>query len=339
VRSRTRLIVLFLLVAVAACDRTPVDPFDDPDLAALAGTVGRQPSDLTLSGLLYSAIRGVHAEQGMDAARDLVRDLARLQYRIDGAAEADRAELARAMREEQLRIVLLVHGREVIERTLSGVGEQTALLHSREAALAQAGIAAAPEASAILGEVPGMLALARAATDDVQALDAATHAAERSERARELISEATLLPTLDVLYDDAAARLAGGPMQHVAREADMRSAVANAAIRGGSGPDVEAATRAAREARIRAVLSGLGPDAVADVIGWGQNRVRDQETRLRMISRMRDVSRLERMNASAADMLERADLSLRRGESEAALDLAAVAVDVLNALETTLIER
>jgi hypothetical protein len=328
-------LLLLVATATAGCERTPVDPLEDPDIAALTGADGSRTSALTLPGLLYSAIRRVHGEQGIDAARDLVRDLARIQQRLDAAALDERTALGRELRAEQLRIVLLAHGSDVVARTIRGVDEEAASLRLRRAALAESGIAA-PEASEILEDLPVLLARARTAASELEALDAATRAAARTERMRDAIAGATRLPSLDDLFVDAADRLESRARHQLVIEANALEAAARAALRSGEREVAHTTAQAVRDAQIRVILTGLGPDAVADVIGWGQQRVREQERSLGAAAAVRDVSRLERMNASAADMLERADAQLRRGNSTGALDLAAHAVDLLNALGATL---
>jgi hypothetical protein len=336
-RSRgSAILLLTALLAAAACDRTPVDPLDDPAIAALTGTEGQGPSSLTLPGLLYSAIRTVHADHGMDAARDIVRDLARIQHRLDAAPVSARPALRRELRAEQLRIVLLVNGGDVVAQTIHGVSEEAARLSARRDMLAGSGIDA-PEATAILQDLPILLARARTASTDIEALDAATRAAARTDRMHGALAGAARLPSLTDLYEDAAARLRHRPRHDlVAESAELRAAADEALLRSHARDHAQEAAKAARDAQIRVVLEALGPDVVADVIGWGQHRVREQEQKLGAESVGRDVSRLERMNASAGDMLDRADLQLRRGNSAAALDLAAHAVDLLNALEATL---
>ncbi|MGH7447744.1 MAG: hypothetical protein ACRELT_09305 [Longimicrobiales bacterium] len=334
-RGPATLLLLLLITAVTACDRTPVDPLDDGDLATFAGPDGQRVSSLTLPGLLYSAIRRVHAEQGVAAAHDLVRDLGRMQYRLDEAASGERPGLRQDVRAEQLRIVLLVHGSDVVARALRGVSDEAAGLQQHRAALAASGIAV-PEASAILDDLPVLLAQARDAETDLGALDAVTRAAARTDHMRNVIASAARLPALDDLFDDAARRLRDGALQHLVAEAIALRAEADDAVRSGDRDRAHRAASAARYAQIRLVLNALGPDAVADVIGRAQDRIREQDGSLRVAATRRDVSRLERMNAAARDMLRRADMSLRRGDSAGALDLAAHAVDLLNALEATL---
>ena len=324
-----------LLIAVTACDRTPVGPADDAELAAVSPFDGESPSPLTLSGLLRSAIREVHGAQGVDAAGDLVRDLAAIQHRLDAAAAPDRPELRRELRAEQLRIVLLVHGGDIVAATIRGVADEAAGLQRRRDALAASGIAA-PEISASLEDVPALLALARNAATDVEALDAATRAAETTQRLRRVVAGAARLASLGELFDEAAARLAAGGMSDRVAESDALRAVAARAVQAGDREHAHDATRAAREAQIRIVLAGLGPDAVADAIGAGQDAVREQRSRLAVAAAMRDVSRLERMNESAGDMLQRAVLHLRSANSAGALDLACHAIDLINAIDAAI---
>lgn len=332
-------LLLLVLATTTACERTPVEPLDDADVAALAGIEVHRPSSLTLPHLLYSAIRSVHAEQGTGAAHDLVRELAVIQQRLAAAPVEERPSLRRELRKEQLRIVLLVNERELIERTIRGVTEEAAALRQRHDALTRSGVAA-PEVDEILQDLPLLLAKARSAADDLEALDAATRAAARTHRMRDALAGAARLPSLGDLYEDATGRLkADAPLYPLVAESSALRAAAEDAVRSGEREHAQNAARAARDAQIRVVLAGLGPDAVADMIGWGRQRVREQEKMLAAVSAVRDVSRLERMNASAGDMLHRAELHLRSGSSAAALDLAAHAVDLLNALEGSLSAR
>ena len=329
-------LLLLIILATAACERTPVEPLDEADLAALALADGSRPSSLTLSGLLHTAISRVHAEQGIDAARELVRSVARIQHRLDGAAVDERPALRRALRAEQLRIVLLVHDDDVVRRTIRGVSEEAAILRAHSEALANSGVAV-PEAATILEDLPDLLELARAASTDLEALDAATRAAARTDALRDAIAGAARLPSLQDLFDDAASRLTGRSTRAALAEVSALRAAAHDAARSEDRARAQAAAEDARNAQIQVVLAVLGPDAVADVIDWGGQRVGEQEQKLAAAAAVRDVSRLERMNASAGDMLRRADMRLRQGDSAGALDLAAHAVDLLNALEATLI--
>lgn len=331
------ILILLSVLASTACDRTPVDPLDDADLAAIAGTDGAPSSGSTLPGLLYSAIRSVHDEHGIEAAGNLVRDLALIQHRLDSAPVQERPALRRELRNEQLRIVLRVHDSDVVSRTIRSVRIEAARLHARRDALAASGIAT-PEMTSTLQEVPVLLARARNAPDEIDALDAATRAAARTNRMRDALAGATRLPSLADLAADASLLLRGQPLHELVSESIALKLAADQALRSGEREQARAAAEAARAAQIGVVLAGLGPDAVADMIGWSRHRVRDLEMKLSSEAAVRDVSRLERMHASAADMLQRADAHLQRGRSEAALDLAAHAVDLLNALESTLTE-
>lgn len=332
-------LLLLVVATVTACERTPVEPFDDAGIAALAGIEVHRPSSLTLPHLLYSAIRSVHAEQGTGAAHDLVRELALIQHRLDAAPVEERPELRQELRREQLRIVLLVNDREIIERTIRGVADEAAALRIRHDVLARSGVVA-PEAAEILEDLPVLLARAGSAENDLEALDAATRAASRTHRMRDALAGAARLPSLDDLYEDATGRLkADAPLHRLVEESSALRAAAEDAVRSGEREQAHDAATAARHAQIRVVLAGLGPDVVADMIDWGRQRVREQAKTLAAVAAVRDVSRLERMNASAGDMLHRAERELRSGSSAAALDLAAHAVDLLNALEGTLSAR
>lgn len=335
VRRLAILLVLSVLV-VGACDRTPVDPLDDAYVATLAGADGETASASTLPGLLYSAIQRVHAEHGLEAAGNLVRDLALIQHRLDSAPVHARPALQRQLRAEQLRIVLLVHDSDVIGQTIRRVRDDAARLQARRDALAASGIAA-PGVESILEDVPLLLARARSAASEVEALDAVTRAAARTQRMRDALAGAARLPSLSDLVADASTVLRARSVIHLVDESKELQRAADRALRSGEREQARTAAEAARAAQIEVVVAGLGPDAVADVIGWSQHQAREQEGRLQAEAAVRDVSRLERMHASATDMLQRADVLLRRGRSTAALDLAAHAVDLLNALDTALV--
>lgn len=330
--SRRPLVFVLLagLLATGACERTPGDPLD-ADASGFALASAPTPGSLTLSGLVYSAMRRVYSEQGATSARELVQSLARVQHMLEEAPVEERAALRRNLREEQLRIVLRVHGSDVVRRTIDGVAAEAATLRQRRDALAASGIHA-PEVSAVLQQVPVLIAQARSAATELEALDAATRAAAMTDRMAEAVTGAARLPSLGELFNEAAARL-GGSFVAAAR---ARRDAAAAAVRAGDRDRAEAAVEAARDAQIGVVLAALGPDAVADVIGWAQDRAEEQAESLRTVSAVRDVSQLERMHYSATDMLRRADRLLRGGDAANALDLAAHAVDLLNALETTL---
>jgi hypothetical protein len=334
-RPRHLAILPLLLMVATACDRTPVGPLDDSDTAAIPVSDGESAAPLTLSGLLNSAIREVHGAHGVEAAGDLVRDLADIQRRLDGAAVPDRPALRGELRAEQLRIVLLVHGGDIVATTIRGVSDEAAALQRRRDALVASGIAA-PEIGASLEDVPTLLALARNAATDVEALDAATRAAARTQRLRRVVAGAARLPSLADLFDEAATRLAAGGMNGLVAESNALRTVAANAVQSGDREHAHAATKAAREAQIRIVLAGLGPDAVADAIGAARDGVREQQSRLALAAAARDVSRLERMNESADDMLQRAVLQLRTANSAAALDLTAHAIDLLNAIDAAI---
>jgi hypothetical protein len=334
-RAGRLLLFQVALVLAMACDRTPVGPQEDSELAAIEGLTMGSEAALTLSGLVSSAIRTVHVEHGVSAADDLVRDLAGIQRRLDAAQVTERPELRRELRSEQLRIVLLVHGDDIVASTIRGVADAAAELQRRRDALAASGIAA-PEIGSALDDVPALLDRARNAATSVEALDAVTRASARTARLRHVVAGAARLPSLNDLVAGAADRLAASGQRDIVIESLLLDAAAADAVQAGDRDHAHVATKAAREAQISIVLAGLGPDAVADAIGSARDGVREQVLRLGETSAGRDVSRLERMNETAADMLQRADLHLRRGDSAAALDLACHAIDLLVAIDAAI---
>lgn len=326
---------LAIVLAASACDRTPVGPLDVASMETVAGT-GEPSSELTLAALLSSAIRQVHEEHGGDAAREVVRGIAGIEHELDAAPVEERPALRRALREEQLRVVLLVQGDDVVARTVRAVAEDAAQLAAHRDALAHSGISA-PDVATMLEEVPILLTRARKAASDMEALDAATRAAERTNSMRRMLVGAARLPSLTDLFEQAVVRLAARPAgRRMVSESRALRVAAEDAIRAGARDHAQTVAEAARAAQIRVILAALGPDAVADVIEWARYRLEQQQNLLGAVAEVRDVSRLERMHASARDMLHRADDQLRGGESAAALDLAAHAVDLLNSLESTL---
>ena len=92
-----------------------------------------------------------------------------------------------------------------------------------------------------------------------------------------------------------------------------------------------------REEQIRIVLSVYGPEAGQHLL----MRAREAATAVRAAlagakERGHDLVRLERMHATARDMLMRADAAYARGDASTALDLGSHAVSLLNALRLAL---
>lgn len=351
-RSRTlTLLLLTLLLGMAACDRTPVDPQDpDSELAVLLGDgaaagVGRSP--LSLPGLLHSAVDRVYREQGASAARTLIMELRVLHLAVQRATLAgdreDAAARMRALHAEELRIVLSVFGDPVAARVAEAVRTDADRLRSSLQELQQDGhdLPRAVEALAGVEELLVDAAAAWAAGDARASLDAATRAAALVDGVRRVLADAVRLPALEQIFDRAVARLreGGDPERVRAALADYHraEAAARAAVRSGDRQHAHTALEAARREQIRVILRVLGPGVVAHSLQQARSASDELATSLAAARAAgRDVSRLERMLVSARDMLQRAELAFTSGDAAAALDLGTHAAGLLNALRVAL---
>jgi hypothetical protein len=352
-RSRTlALLALTLVLGMAACDRTPVDPQDpDSELAMLlgdggaAGAAGRAP--LSLPGLLHSAVDRVYREQGAAAARTLIMELRVLHLSVQRATLAgdreDAAARMHALHAEELRVVLSVFGDPVAARVAEAVRTDAQRLRARLTVLQQDGHAL-PRAAEALASVEELLVDAEAALaagDARGALDAGTRAAALVDAVRRVLADAVRLPALEQVFDRAVSRLSegGDPDRVRAALADYHraDAAARAAVRSGDREDAHAALEAVRREQIRVVLRVLGPGAVAHALQQARTASDELDSSLAAArSAGRDVSRLERMLASANDMLHRAELAFTSGDAAAALDLGSHAAGLLNAIRVAL---
>lgn len=346
-----RVTLLLVLLALVACDGTPSDPLSErADLIALAGVDpghGRQPAPLSLQGLLFSAVHKVYTEQGAGAARSLVGELRRLQEDARAAQSSREREAATArlleLHAEELGIVLRVFGPGIAERTAAAVRVDAEGLRSAVAASEQAG-RELPRASILLDRLAEALAEARAAATDgdvLASLDAATRAAAMADGVRVALAEARRIPTLEDLFaasvDVLRSRQDGEDVQQDLARFDALQRDADAAVGSRDRERVHTALRAVRDEQVAVVLGVLGPPAVTRMLDAFGYSVADAETALALARRAgRDVSRLERMVASARDLRSRAASALAAGDAATALDLGSHAVGLLNSVRLAL---
>jgi hypothetical protein len=339
-------VVLAALLALGACDAAPVDPLDpradlasllSSDDAALAGT-----ANLAMPGLLHAAVRKVYTEQGIAAARELVDELRRLNEQAqaaaaDGDATAGTDELHR-LHEEEIRIVLQVFGDALAGRVLDAVRADAALLESTVTGL-ESGGRSLPGARASLARIRGLLHQGAASArqgEAASALGAAGRAASELEGIRRALAEASRLPTVAVLYEDALARLRASDAYMAQRTLEKHGAlerVARDAVQAGDRDRAHAALESVRRNQLQFVLSVLGPAAAERVVADVEQARRTAETDVaRAGSIGRDVYRLDRMLEAARDLHSRAARALAQGDATTALDLGCHAANLVNAV-------
>jgi hypothetical protein len=344
--------LLFSVLALPACDRTPSDPLDArQDLAALLGDpASMQASPHTLQGLLHAAVHRVYAEQGPAAARGLVADLRRVQDQAGRAMAGGDRETAtmrlRALHAAEIDVVLRVFGDGVVPRIISAVAIDVARLQrtveEAEAAGRQMerGRELLATAATMLEGASGALQAGSAA----EGLDAASRAAANAELVRQEVADARRIPALADLFDLAAAALqadrgADGLAAEMARHRILADAAADA-VRSGDRARAQRALDAVRAEQIRVVLEVLGADAVEHLNAAVTRGVAEADVALQAAtSAGRDVSRLERMVATARDMGGRARAAADSGDTPAALDLASHAAGLVNSARLALTLR
>ncbi|MEX1182745.1 MAG: hypothetical protein WEF86_05885 [Gemmatimonadota bacterium] len=334
--TRTAALLVIATALMSACDRTPVDPavaaidaarllFGD-DAAALA------PVPLSLSGLLQSALLKAYTEHGPAAARGLVMDLRRLQQLEQAAAEAGAGELAAAHRQElhaeQLGIVLRVLGDEIIDSAIVVVRSDVDRTATRIGELPDD--ASAAGARRLLEHAVEMLqhaAAARQSGAHHAALDAVTRAASAIESVHEAVRESQRVAGLADLFADAVRSGAANLAIH-----EQLAGAARTAVIGADREGAHSALSAVRNEEIRIVVRAFGSSAVERML----DQVDIASARLRSSldsagERGRDITRVERMDATVCDLTARARAALRAGDAAQALDLGAHAVGLVNA--------
>ena len=344
--NRFRNVALLLLTAlfVSACEETaiaPVDAADDFALAVVGPTpLGARPSALTLPGLLHGAIHHVYTDRGAAEAHSLVEDLSRLQDEARAATGAGNDELAasllRRAHAERLRIVLDVFGTGAAAATLRRARTEERSLHARMERLR--GTDSEPvHVSDLLVQVSDLLARAASADDPHATLDHATRAAALLEAAQLALSEAGRIPGLDEAFRAATARVDTNARSGAHAEYHRLSISADQAARAGDRQRAHALMERARAQQIRLVLEVFGAEAGRRMLEQARVASADVLASLRAARRTgQDVTRLERMHATARDMLVRADAAFESGDAGTALDLGSHAVTLLNALRLTL---
>lgn len=350
--SRSSLLFLFVMLLVlgtAACDSMPVDPEDPASALALmpggADAAGAAAAPLSLPGLLHAAVDRVYREQGAAAARALVADLRSLHRQAQEAAAAGDREAAaahlRALREEELRIVLHVFGDAAAARVIDAVTTDAARLRERVEQLAASGHPL-PRADTVLTHIDELLAVAGVASqsgDAHGALDAATRAAGLAASLRLRLSEALRLPALEQLFERAVTQLrertSSAELRSILGRYNELRETARDAVASGRREEAHAALEAVRREQARIVLRVLGPASVENMLQRARTAADELTAALeRAQDTGRDVPRLDRMMSAALDMLQRAEAAFARGDAAAALDLGSHAVGLLNTLRT-----
>jgi hypothetical protein len=340
---RLLLVPLCSALFLAACDRTPSDPLDPRgDLAVVLN--GDGSGAYTLPGLLHASVHRVYNEHGPAAARALVADLRRLQQdarraMVGGDREAVDAGLA-AVQLAEIDIILRVFGEAVVDRAIAGVVLEAARMQRTvdEAAAAGRDVHRSRERLSRVRELIGQAETAHAAHRPADALHAATRAAASAEVIRNTLADAGRLPALAELFDLAISRATAehgtaATTQFLSAHSALRLS-ADEAVHSRDRDRVQQALEAVRAEEIRLVLAVLGPESVQQLVESVSRGVADAGTALR--DSRRDVSRLERMVATARDMNVRARSALAHADAHLALDLASHAAGLVNAARMTL---
>jgi hypothetical protein len=334
---RLLLVPLVSVLILAACDRTPSDPLDPRgDLALVLN--GDGGGAYTLPGLLHASVHRVYTEHGAHTARALVGDLRRLQQdarraMIGGDRDAADAGLA-AVQAAEVDVVLRVFGDVVIDRVIAAVALDAARLARMvdEAATAGRDVSRSRELLERIGETLGEAEADRRAGRNSAALHAATRAAASAEAVRTIAADAGRLAGLAELFDLAVSRVQSEHGVGAATLLTAHSALrltADDAVRNRDRQQAQRALEAVRAEEIRVVLDVLGPESVQLLVESVSRGIVDADVALGAVRR--DVTRLERMVATARDMNVRARTALAAGDTAAALDLASHAAGLVNA--------
>ena len=347
---RIRFVVLLLAVLSAACDSTPSDPLDPrTDIAALLNggpSAGAVP-DLSLPGLVYSAVHKVYSEQGASAARALVTDLRRMEEQgrdaMTGGDREQSADRLASIRREEIHIVLRVFGDAIVPRIIDAVVLEAVRVEAQVDDAEVSG-ALAPRARDLLAQVDMQLAEAGAALgrgDALAALDAATRAGASAEAARHVLAGARRIHGLEELFERAAvqvqAELGAVEARAVLADYNALQRAAENVVLNGDRSRAHDALRAVRSEQIRLVLDVLGPAAVRQLV-MDVADAAEQLDRGIVAARKagRDVARLERMSAVSRDMVQRAHAALDANDAVLALDLGGHAAGLVNAARSAL---
>jgi hypothetical protein len=241
------------------------------------------------------------------------------------------AAVQRRAHAEQLRIVLHVFGDRAAHRVIGAV-------RAEEAELQRGVTAAAPaEVRDILAQATDLLARAEASDAVAPALDDATRAAALLSAARIALSEVGRIPGLDQIFRNAATRILENRNDGQLAEYQRLQLAADRAARAGDRAGAQKLLDEMRAEQIQLVLSVYGTEAGQHLLAQARMAAADVRTTLKQARRSgRDMVRLERMHATARDMLTRADAAYARGDARTALDLGSHAVSLLNALRLAL---
>jgi hypothetical protein len=350
-KRRCFAVVFAALVVLSACDHAPVDPLDPrADLTSLLASDDAAPdgtSMLALPGLVQAAVRKVYAEQGIAAAAALVEPLRRLHEEVQAERAGDSAGAGDALERlhaEEIRILLHVFGDALAGRVLAAVRSDAVLLADTVAGLESTG-RRVPRAGASLARVDALLQEGDAFLaqgDAPAALGAAGRAAKEADAIRRSFAEASRLPTVGVMFEEAVDRLRASDTYTAEREIEKYRAVeaaAQVAIRNGNRDQAHAAVDVVRREQIQLVLSILGPAAAERTVRAAeQARVATEADLARAAAAGRDVFRLDRMLKVARDLNGRADRAFRRGDAATALDLGSHAADLIDTVRLALIK-
>ncbi len=324
---RVRPVLLPLLTVLAVgCSDLPTELAEPASLHATELGLRANVRPYARAALFRDAVERVARQDGVAA---LWRQTAELRAHAAAARAADARGAADAQIEAEQ-----AHRRAQVRFTASALGDARIDDVAREVRLALTDARAAVAASQAAGTAVARAAsfldeaaerLDRAAATPVAILDAAMDAADLLDRTDQLLLSVSRLPSIDDLFARAisdirrdagpvAARALLGEYQTVVREAEQ-------ALRSDGRVRTHERLSAARAKQVSVVAGRIGEDGVRRYLA----RVRAAENALR-------VSPAERRREIARDLLGQSVSDLRAGRIERALDRAAMAGEIVNAL-------
>jgi len=341
-----QLAILMAALLAAACEKAPTEPMRDLDaeIASLSPgentPFGSSPS--TLRQLFRAAVEQAELERGRGAVQDLLKPLRELNEQARDALHAGDRPTAQAriaaIRDEELRLVLLLSGNGIAYRVLEDVGlELIEAKQGLEQAAGQGTDVSGPAVQA--GEATLLLARANAAYADRDyklSLDLGTRAAALINGIDHFLIGLNRIVGLEGLLQQAIARVARtqgtegvstllAPLQTLREEAAR-------AVRNGSRELARQKLGEVRTEQLRIIIDVLGDQTAGMVSGKVSRALAELRPVVGEAGGGTRVQRARRMLTEASDLNARAQKAIERGQYAPALDLALHAAGLVDAV-------
>jgi hypothetical protein len=335
--------LLFVLIGLAGCDRTPMDPTLEPGLDALLPVGARgavySPSPTSLPSLFRAAVISAQGGRGASSPEKLLSVWRQLNEEARLALKAGDQQTARAkvdaLRAEELGIVQRHLGRRGVHRVVAQVGEASARIGLRLAESTRDVSRVRP----LLDQVAAAVRNANAALeagDHAAALDQATRASDLLDSAAHFLITLQRIPALETQFPQAAAKVAReqgtAAAQALLADVDAANQEARAALRSGDRERARRRLETVRNEQIRVVLHVLGPRVVPSLIDQVDGGIAAAQPTVRRIAEPRQADRAHKMLIEAGSLNVRAQAALDAGDPATALDLASHAAGLVNAV-------